>query len=162
MTIPWAYQIHFAAICVRNLLKDNISLVPILQRLYTSKNSKYTQIHHFDRPTDHSRNQPTVLTITIQTNYNLLYRPINFLYTLTQPTSLTSNVLLIRLFCFRPSSKTKEKRLRELRHKFAVSKTAQKINFLISFLKLCLRNIRSQIYCILLFNAKWFTNWTCN
>ena len=97
-TIPWAYQIDFSAIFVRTLLKDNISTVLILQRLYRSKNKKYTKIHHFDQWMDHSRNQPTFSTITIQTNHTLLYRPIKFLYTLNQPTSLTSNVLLILLF----------------------------------------------------------------
>ena len=152
-TIPWAYHLEFAAIFVRTLLKDNISLVLILQRLYTSKNYKHTQIHHFDRQTDHSRNQPTVLTITIQTNYTLLYRPINFLYTLTQPTSLTSNVLLIHLFS------SIQIFLKTARRLSLSLRSRQK---LISFLKFCLRNTRSQTYCILLFDAKWFTNWTCD
>ena len=105
-----------------------ISLVVlILQRLYTSKNYKYTKIHHFERQTDHSRNQPTVLTFTIQTNYTLLYRPIYFLYTLTHPTSLTSNVLLIRLFAvFRIFLKTAR---RLFQYPVLEIEIAPKINF---------------------------------
>ena len=149
----WAYQKDLQPY-LSVLHRKIISLVVlILRRLYTSKNYKNTKIHHFERQTDHSRNQPTVLTITIQTNYTLLYRPIYFLYTLTHPTSLTSNVLLIRLFAvFRIFLKTARRLSLSLRSR-------QK---LISFLKFCLRNTRSQTYCILLFDAKWFTNRPCD
>ena len=57
-----------------------------------------TKIHHFHQQTNHSRNQPTSLTITIQTNYTISDLPINLLSILTTSTSLTSNVRLIRLF----------------------------------------------------------------
>ena len=51
-TIPTAYRLKFAVIFVRTLLKDNISLVLILQRLYRSKTQKYNKVHPFDQQTD--------------------------------------------------------------------------------------------------------------
>ena len=124
-TIPWAYHIEFVAIFVRTLLKDNISLVLILQRLYRSKNQKYTKIHHFDPHMDHSRNQPTFSTIAIQTNYTLTYHPINLFSFITDSTSQTTNVLLIRLFhIFRIFLKTARRLFQ-----YSVFEIAPKINF---------------------------------
>ena len=127
MINPWAYR-KVLQPYLSVLHRKIISLVVlILRRLYTSKNYKTTKIHHFEWQTDHSRNQPTVLTITIPTNYTLLYRPIYFLYTLTHPTSRISNVLLIRLFAvFRIFLKTAR---RLFQYSVLEIEIAPKINF---------------------------------